>query len=131
MNHSVREKLKMLIVEDDQSLRDLYDITLPCEIFEKRMVNDGKSAINNYHSWHPDIIILDLLLPKMLGYSVLKEVRQTSGDKVTTIVVSSSVDSEEDIMFCQELSVQGYIVKPFDRKKLLHDVLSYHNQKSV
>ena len=122
------KKIKLLIVEDDESLLNLYDMALGDDMFEKHTAMNGLAAVREYASWKPDIIILDILMPKMLGYSVLKEIRELHGDHETTIIVSSSVDTEEDIQYCKELGIQGYITKPFDHKTLADEILAYHKK---
>ena len=120
------EKIKVLIVEDDESLLNLYDKALDDERFEKHKAVNGLDAVRDYVAFGPDIIILDILMPKMLGYSVLKEIRELHGDSHTTIIVSSSVDSREDIRYCEEQGIQGYIIKPFDHKTLAEEILKCH-----
>ena len=91
---------------------------------------NGLDAVREYASWKPDIIILDILMPKMLGYSVLKEIRELHGDSLTTIIVSSSVDTKADIQYCKEQGIQGHIIKPFDYKGLATEILGYY-EKSI
>jgi len=122
-------KLKILIAEDDKSLQSLYDISLPDERYEKRMAGNGLEAVREYASWQPDIIILDILMPKMLGYSVLREVRKIFSDHSTTIIMATSVDSEGDIEFCKKEGIQGYIIKPFDLKTLEQIILNCHKKE--
>ena len=121
-------KIKLLIVDDDESLLNLYEMALGDDIFEKHTATNGLAAVREYASWKPDIIILDILMPKMLGYSVLKEIRELHGDNETIIIVSSSVDTEEDIQYCEEQGIQGYITKPFDHKTLADEILAYYEK---
>lgn len=122
------KKLKILIAEDDKSMQALYDVSLSEEYFDKRMAGNGLEAVRQYASWKPDIVILDILMPKMLGYSVLREIRKLFGDHFTTIIMATSVASEGDIAFCKKEGIQGYIVKPFDTKMLTDIILGYHNK---
>jgi DNA-binding response OmpR family regulator len=122
------DKLKLLIVEDDESLLNLYDVALSDGLFEKRLVADGRSAMENYKTWHPDVILLDIFLPDMSGCSILKEIRDEAGDRETTIIISTSTDDKDDIKTCKDLGIQGYIVKPFDYKTLADEILEcYRN----
>ena len=61
------KKIKILILEDDQSLLDLYDLALPDAVFDKELAENGANAMEVYLSWRPDIILLDLLLPDISG----------------------------------------------------------------
>ena len=122
------DKLKLLIVEDDESLLNLYDAVVSADLFEKRLVADGRSAMENYKTWHPDIILLDIFLPDMSGCSILKEIRDESGDRETTIIISTSTDEKTDIKTCKDLGIQGYIVKPFDYKEINDKILAAHRE---
>ncbi|MBE9536969.1 MAG: response regulator [Proteobacteria bacterium] len=123
-------KLKLLIVEDDESLLNLYDAAVSDSLFEKRLVADGRSAMENYRTWHPDIILLDIFLPGMSGRSILKEIRDEAGDMETTIIISTSTDDKNDIKTCKDLGIQGYIVKPFDYKTLDDEILKCYRDFS-
>jgi CheY-like chemotaxis protein len=120
-------KLKVLIVEDDESLLNLYDAVVSADLFEKRLVPDGRSAIESYKTWHPDVILLDIFLPDMSGCSVLEKIRNEAGDGETTIIISTSTDEKRDVEACKKLGIQGYIVKPFDYKKINDKILAAHN----
>ena len=117
-------KLKVLIVEDDESLLNLYDAAVSSDLFEKRLVADGRTAMENYRSWHPDIIVLDIFLPDISGRSILEEIRNDAGDKETTIIISTSTDEKKDMDACRNLGIQGYIVKPFAYKEINEKILA-------
>ncbi len=117
-------KLRVLIVEDDESLLNLYDAAVSTDLFEKRLVADGRSAMETYKSWHPDIIVLDIFLPDMSGCSILKEIRDEAGDRETTIIISTSTDEKSDMDACRKLGIQGYIVKPFAYKEINDKILA-------
>ena len=117
-------KLKVLIVEDDESLLNLYDAAVSSDLFEKRLVPDGRSAMESYKSWHPDVIVLDIFLPDMSGRSILEEIRNDAGDMETTIIISTSTDEKKDIDACRKLGIQGYIVKPFSYKEINDKILA-------
>lgn len=117
-------KLKVLIVEDDESLLNLYDAAVSSDLFEKRLVADGRLAMENYKSWHPDVIVLDIFLPDMSGCSILEAIRNSAGDKETTIIISSSTDEKKDMEACRKLGIQGYIVKPFAYKEINDKILA-------
>ncbi len=69
------DKLKILITEDDKLYQKIYDKALLEDVFEKHFVNNGKDAIELYKTWKPNIVILDIGLPDIAGYLVLKEIR--------------------------------------------------------
>lgn len=120
------DKLKILIVEDDRSLSNLYDVALPGELFEKKFMDNGTEAMAAYLSWKPDVIILDILLPGKCGYTILEEIREKWKDENTTIIISSCLDEKSSVSDCEDLGIQGYIVKPFDHKTLADKVVRLH-----
>lgn len=124
----MNDKLKILIVEDDKSLLILYDMIIPDAVFEKQLVRDGVAAMEAYYSWRPDIILLDIMLPKMTGYTMLKEIRGKMAERRTAIIIATSCDAEDEVMDCAKIGIQGYIVKPFDLKKLAEMILEYYSQ---
>lgn len=119
------EKLKILIAEDDKDLMALYDKALPDKVFDKTLVVDGEKASEAYKNWHPDILVLDLLMPVKTGFMVLQEIRGEIKDMDTTIIVSSSIDDMDEVRECEKLGIQGYIVKPFNFKKVAGEILEF------
>ena len=69
-------KQKILIVDDDNNIAELIALYLTKECFETKIVNDGEEALKKFASFHPDLIILDLMLPGIDGYQVCRELRQ-------------------------------------------------------
>ncbi len=117
------DKSKVLIVEDNKVTVELYNKFLFDEVFEKQTVTNGKEALKTYESWKPDIIILDIMIPEMSGYMVLKEIRLNFGDKKTAIIMSTSISRKESVMDCVNLGIQGYIVKPFKANEIPGKIL--------
>jgi putative nucleotidyltransferase with HDIG domain len=111
-------RARILIVEDDESITNLYKKGLSDDVYEKRFSSNGKEALEIYNSWNPDIIVLDIMLPVMTGYSVLKEIRATLGDRSTTIIMATSLSKKDDIQDCVKFGIHGYIVKPFKYKDI-------------
>ena len=125
-------KIKILIAEDDESIRDLYDMGLSKDMFEKRFAINGQDALDIYKSWEPDIIVLDIVMPVMTGYSVLQEIRENAGDNKTTIIMSSSMSTKDDMRDCSKLGIQGYITKPFKFKEIGNIIINcFQNPKPL
>ena len=120
-------KLKTLIVEDDISIQLLYDKALDSDKFEKRFCNNGLEALDIYHKWGPEIIILDIYLPVLTGFSVLKQIREDVNDQKTIIIISTSLNQSEHVKDIAKLNIQGYIVKPFNYKEISTKVLHYYH----
>jgi CheY-like chemotaxis protein len=119
-------KVKILIVEDDISTQMLYDKGLSDEVFEKRFDENGVNALETYKTWNPDLIILDIFLPVMTGYSVLNEIRKELKDYVTPIIMATSASSPDDVKGCIKLGIQGYIIKPFNHKEIAEKIMDYY-----
>ena len=128
-SQEIKEKIKILVVEDDRTTQLLYNKGLFNEVFEKKMVASGKEALRVYDEWHPDIILLDIYLLEMTGYQVLKAIRQTIEDKATTIVMATSLSGNDDILSCMKMGIEGYIVKPFQCMEIGAKILNYYKKR--
>jgi DNA-binding response OmpR family regulator len=124
------QKIKILIVEDHKVTQKLLDQSLRNDIFEKRIAENGESALEHYHEWKPDVILLDILLPVISGYAILKEIRTKDKDTSTAIIIVSSLMTKEDVMDCAKLGIEGYIVKPINVKQMNRKVLEYLSKSS-
>lgn len=118
-------KIKILIAEDDKDTLELYRKGLAEDLFEMRFIMNGKEALDVYQEWQPDIIVLDIVMPVMTGYSVLKEIREKMNDRTTKIVMATSLSTKHDIMDCSKLGIHGYIIKPFQYKEIGSIILNY------
>jgi CheY-like chemotaxis protein len=122
------EKLKILIIEDNKPVRIVCDAGLSDSVFEKRFEENGTEALETYTTWQPDIIILDLMLPGMSGFSILQEIRQERKDTKTAVVVASSISEKDTVVDVLKLGVQGYILKPFTHKDIAVKVLESYKR---
>ena len=109
-------KQKILIVDDDENIAELISLYLTKECFECRMEYDGESALAAIPEFHPDLLLLDLMLPGMDGYEVCREVRHTSN---LPIIMLSAKGEVFDKVLGLELGADDYIIKPFDSKELV------------
>jgi DNA-binding response OmpR family regulator len=122
------DKLKILVAEDDKTTQKFYDAFLGEDVFEKRLIISGEEALELYRIWRPDIIILDIMLPLISGYALLKMIREEMADKLTPILISSTLASKADIMDIAELGIQGYLGKPIQWKELACKVLDCYQK---
>lgn len=109
-------KQKILIVDDDSNIAELISLYLTKECFETQMVGDGEEALKVFREFHPDLILLDLMLPGIDGYEVCREIRKTSH---TPIIMLSAKGEVFDKVLGLELGADDYIIKPFDSKELV------------
>ena len=119
------EKIKILVVEDDKRILDMYDKFLSGDIFAKELVSNGNIAINKYKEFMPEIIILDIMLPGTSGYVLLKEIRTRLNDKDTCVIMATSISKQDDVLSCVKLGISGYMVKPFNHRELNDPILTY------
>jgi DNA-binding response OmpR family regulator len=120
--------LKILVAEDDRTLLKLYDHFLRGEVFEKRFAVNGEEALKIYSDWDPDILVLDLMMPILSGYLVLKMIRELKNDLLRCVVISSSLSSKLDILDCVKIGIQGYLVKPLNWKELACIILDFYQK---
>jgi DNA-binding response OmpR family regulator len=124
-------RIKILIVEDEKNIHDMYSASLGQDMFEARFAFNGKDALEIYQAWHPDIIVLDIWMPIMTGYLVLQEIRNTLNDVSTTIIMSTSASNSHDIKDCIKFGIQGYILKPFKLEEVGNKIVHYFQQKQA
>ncbi len=106
---------KILIVDDDEHISELISLYLIREGYDTKEVHDGKSAVDAFASYNPDLIMLDIMLPVMDGYEVCKEIRKTS--TVPIIMLTAKGDTIDKVLGL-ELGADDYIVKPFEPKEM-------------
>lgn len=106
----------VFIVEDEDAFIEALDIGLQREGFRVEIARDGAEALLNFESVKPDIILLDVMLPKVSGTDVCKEIRKKS--QVPIIMVSAK-GSEIDTVVGLEVGADDYIVKPYRLRELV------------
>ena len=109
-------KTKILIVEDDKNISELIRLYLEKENFEVAQAENGKTGVELFHSFAPDLILLDLMLPVLDGWGVCREIRKTS--KVPIIMVTAKDETFDKVMGL-EIGADDYIAKPFDMKEVI------------
>ena len=110
------DKQKILIVDDDENIAELISLYLTKECFDTCMVYNGEEALLKFHSFAPDLILLDLMLPGIDGYHVCREIRRESS---TPIIMLSAKGEVFDKVLGLELGADDYMIKPFDSKELV------------
>ncbi len=112
MNNSVR----VLLVEDEEKMRELIKIVFRKEDFVIIEAVDGKQGLNLFRTNSVDIVILDIMLPEIDGWTVCREIRRTSN---VPIILLTARGEEFDKLFGFELGADDYLVKPFSPKELM------------
>ncbi|GFH43051.1 DNA-binding response regulator [Lactococcus hodotermopsidis] len=107
---------KILVVDDEKPISDIVKFNLTKEGYEVLTAFDGEEALEVFANENPDLILLDLMLPKKDGLEVAREIRKSS--EVPIIMVSAK-DSEFDKVIGLELGADDYVTKPFSNRELL------------
>ena len=106
---------KILVVDDDVNICDLLKLYFENEGYEVRTANDGAEGISYFKMYEPDLVLLDIMLPKKDGWQVCREIREISPKPVIMITAKGDVF---DKVLGLELGADDYTVKPFDMKEL-------------
>ena len=107
---------KIMIVDDDENIAELISLYLTKECFNTRIVHDGESAMREFDTYGPNLVLLDLMLPGIDGYQVCREIRAKSD---VPIIMLSAKGEVFDKVLGLELGADDYILKPFDSKELV------------
>jgi len=108
---------RVLVVEDDLSILTGLSMNLKFEGYDVLQAQDGRSGLQRALDDWPDLVVLDLMLPQMNGYEVLRELRQRGRD--TPVVILSAKGMEMDKILGLDLGADDYVVKPFSLQELL------------
>ena len=106
----------ILIVEDDPNIAELVQMYLEKEGYNTRIASDGGQGIDLFRQLRPDLVLLDIMLPVMDGWSVLRTIRQ---DSQTPVIMLTAKGETEDKVTGLEGGADDYIVKPFEMKEVL------------
>lgn len=110
------DKQRILIVDDDANIAELISLYLMKECYETKIVGDGESALREFPSFKPNLVLLDLMLPGIDGYQVCRELRTVS--QVPIIMLSAKGEIFDKVLGL-ELGADDYITKPFSMRELL------------
>jgi len=107
---------KILIVDDDENICELLRLYLEKDGFETVVAGDGEQAVQFASKYSPDLILLDIMLPKLDGWQVCREIRKTSD---TPIIMLTAKGETFDKILGLELGADDYVSKPFDTKEVI------------
>ena len=110
------EKKKILVVEDEKTISDILAFNLQRECYDTIAAYDGAEGLRCALEEAPDLILLDVMLPKMDGFEVCRQVRE---QKDTPIIMLTAREEETDKVTGLELGADDYITKPFSMRELM------------
>ena len=105
--------MKILIVEDDKFFREFYSVKLRENNFEVDAAEDGEIGLEKVTNFKPDLILLDLIMPKKDGFDVLQALAANPETSVIPVLVFSTLGQEKDIQKAIDLGAKGYTNKSF------------------
>ncbi len=106
---------KILVVDDDRNICDLLRLYFENEGYEVKTANDGAEGINFFKLYEPDLVLLDIMMPKKDGWQVCREIREMSQKPV--IMITAKGETFDKVLGL-ELGADDFVVKPFDLKEL-------------
>jgi DNA-binding response OmpR family regulator len=115
-NHATGQGRKVLLVDDEDSVRELIELYLVKEGFQVINARDGREALRANGEHHPDLVVLDLLLPGLDGREVCRQIRAHSR---VPIIMLTALSDEVDRVVGLELGADDYVVKPFSPRELV------------
>ena len=109
---------RVLVAEDDDSLRRLLELRLMSYGYEVRSAADGVAALEAVDGWTPDVSVLDVMMPRLSGLSVCREMRGRPETAAVPIILLTARYFDEDIQQVMDLGGVEYMSKPFDFARL-------------
>ena len=107
---------KILIVDDDQNICELLRLYIEKEGYTAVLAYDGQAALTQFNNTSPDLVLLDIMLPKLDGWQVCREIRKTSD---TPIIMLTAKGEVFDKVLGLELGADDYVTKPFETKEII------------
>ena len=105
------KKIKILLVEDEEMLANMYETKFKNEGFDIEKALNGEDGLKKAKEMLPDFILLDIIMPKMDGFAVLKVLKENQKTKNIPVMLLTNLGQEEDIRRGEVLGVVGYLVK--------------------
>lgn len=107
----VHNASKILIIEDDSFISDMYKIKLESEGFEVNVAPDGIQGLEEAGKWHPDLILLDIVMPKMDGFTVLQNLKERPDVQGIPVVMLTNLGQRDSVEKGLKLGARDYIIK--------------------
>lgn len=119
LDRKSKSKTIILIADDDLDILELLKFTFESEGYSVLAVSDGEEAVKKTKQEHPDIVILDVNMPKLSGFEVLEKIRQDATTRLVPIIMLTSLAKTKDKLTGIKLGADEYLNKPFEPVELL------------
>ncbi len=111
------EKKRVLVIEDEARIAEGLRLNLSLAGYAVAVAPDGIDGLEKWRAWHPDLIVLDIMLPMIDGFSILKTIRQED-EKIPVLILSARGDTTDKVKGLR-YGVDDYLAKPFDLEEFL------------
>lgn len=122
------EPIKIMVVDDDSNICELLRLYLSKEGFSPIVVNDGEEAVERFDTEQPDLILLDVMMPRLDGWQVCRRIRKKSNCPIIMLTAKGELF---DKVLGLELGADDYIVKPFEAKEVIARVKAVLRRSGV
>ena len=116
------EEKRILIADDDPVILRLIQVNLELEGYEVLTANNGQEAVDVATTEHPDLVILDIMMPRLDGYQACEQLKSTDSTREIPVIFLSAKAQQGDIDKGRSFGVAAYLTKPFDPTELLEVV---------
>ena len=113
---------RILIVDDDEDILSSIDLVMRAEGAETTTVTDGSAAVSMVNSTHPDLVVLDMMLPKRSGFLVLEKIMESEDPPLVVMVTANQ--GKRHMAYAKALGVHAYMIKPVSLQRLVDTVVS-------
>ena len=113
---------RVLIVDDDKVIQQLLEVNLELEGYEIAKASDGEEALQQVEAFRPELVLLDVMMPKMDGREVCRRIKSNADTKGIPVIFLSARAQEMDVSSGLELGASAYVTKPFDPVDLIETV---------
>ncbi|MBL8794942.1 MAG: response regulator [Planctomycetia bacterium] len=114
--------LRVLIAEDDPQGAELLEAYLGETPYDVQRAADGEEALAKVAAWQPDLLLLDVMMPKISGFEVCKRLRAEPATRGTAVLMVTALDQQSDVDRAVEAGANDFVTKPINKKELLRRV---------
>ena len=111
MANKNKQKIKIVLIEDDTFLGGMYVTKLNLEGFDVKLAEDGEKGLKLVKSEQPDLVLLDIILPKMSGFDVLKDIKGDESIQDIPVILLTNLGQRDDVQKGIKLGAKDYLIK--------------------
>lgn len=122
MNTARLQDRRILIVDDDEDVLSSIDLAMRAEGADTKTVTDGNAAVSACHAGAPDLVVLDMMLPRRSGFLVLEKIKSEPNPPVVVMITANQ--GRRHMAYAESLGVDAYLTKPVPLQRLLDTVVT-------